>query len=198
MIAALRGEVQRALSDTLVLRVGPLDVRVLVPSRTAAAAATGSAVQLHTHLHIREDQVALYGFETQAALETFELLLRVSGVGPKGALALLSVLDAAELREAIARGDTRALARAPGVGSRAAARIVTDLQPKLGSAAAGGESGPYGQALQALVDLGYSPSEASRALAEVSGNGSVEELIREALGFLAEASSHGIGGPGGR
>lgn len=191
MITALRGEVRRAESDALILGVGPLDVRVLVPSRTAFAAAVGSSCELYTHLQVsvREGHVVLYGFESPEALEAFELLLSVSGVGPKGGLSLLSTFEPGDLRQAIAGGDTSGLARAPGVGSRAAARIVTDLQPKLGATAANGGSGPHGLALQALVDLGYSPAEASRALARVSGDGSPEELIRAALGFLAEGSS---------
>lgn len=173
------------------IRLGPVDVRVLVPASTLSRLVSGADVELYTHLYLRQDHVALYGFESEAGLKIFEQLLGVSGVGPKAGLALLSVFAAEDLRQAIARGDSQALARAPGVGPRAAARLVTDLQPRIGAVAAEGvASESRSQALEALVDLGYSISAAREALLKVaedgSEDGSLEGLIRGALGLLAE------------
>ena len=183
VIAGVRGRVIRAEAGALVVAVGPVDVRVGVPSSTAMALTAGQEVRLHTHLHVREDQLALFGFESEAGLEIFERLLGVSGVGPKGALALLSTLSPAEVQRAIAEGDTRALARAPGIGQRAASRIITDLQDKLGVIEVESMEigrGPLSAAVEALMNMGYSQPEARRALEGATG-ATAEELLRAAL-----------------
>ena len=93
MIAGLRGRVMRIEAAAVLLSVGPVDVRVAMPSSTALGLTVGQSTELRTHLYVREDQIALYGFESDAALEIFELLLSVSGIGPKAALGVLSVLN---------------------------------------------------------------------------------------------------------
>ena len=145
--------------------------------------------ELHTHLAFHPDQrslqMALYGFESPEALSIFELLISVSGVGPKGALALLSGLDVQELRAAIIAGDQRALTRAPGIGARVAARIAGELAERvaaLPSLAVEGDG--YGAALEALTNLGYSLADARQALNNVAPSQPAEALIRSALEFL--------------
>src|SRR4051812_34247026 len=127
MIAGLRGVVQRIDASSVVLAVGPVDVRVALPGRTVSALAAGQDLALRTYLYVREDQLALFGFRTGDELDLFEALLMVSGVGPKAALSILSAFEAGELRRAINHGDSHLLTRAQGIGARVAARIVADL-----------------------------------------------------------------------
>src|SRR6266545_3408266 len=114
MIAGVRGRVAKIEAGAVVVAAGPVDVRVAVPASTAQHVVVGQEVSLRTHFYVREDQLALFGFETDAGLEIFELLLSVSGVGPKLALGVLSALEPADVRSAIARGDIQLLTRAPG------------------------------------------------------------------------------------
>lgn len=188
MIAGIRGIVDRSEGVEVVVSVGPVALRVSVPMRTAATLVPGSNVRLHTHLAVRQDHIALYGFESVAGLGMFEQLITVSGVGPKGALGLLSTFDVEELRAAIIEGNSRALSRAPGIGVRVATRIVNELQGKLAaspvSLEAGVDVGGVGAALEALVGLGFPLLEARQAVSTARSDGSAEDLIREALEFL--------------
>jgi holliday junction DNA helicase RuvA len=188
LIAGIRGRVLRSESSGLVVTVGPVDLRVMVPASLASSVVAGQEIHLRTYLHVREDRLDLYGFKSEMARETFELLLSVSGVGPKLALGVLGALEPRELAQAITRGDTATISRAPGVGARAATRIVTDLQSKI-SAADFGEPLPGGDAtsdaLTALIAMGYSPAEARDAVSSVSVGESVEETLRAALSALA-------------
>lgn len=189
MITALRGVIREASAGALVVQVGPVDLRVFVPTSLSKIAEPGARVELFTHLALRPDQIALYGFTSRQALELFELLVGVSGVGPKLALSVLSAFEAAALCETISRGDAQGLARAPGVGPRAASRIVAELGDKLRGLApliAADGASSYNQALAALIDLGYALSEARTALDTGPKEGSIEELIRSALAALAD------------
>jgi holliday junction DNA helicase RuvA len=190
MIAAVRGRVRRVESGAVVVSLGPMDVRVAVPAPVAMASGPGEEIELHTHLYVREDQLSLFGFGSDQALEIFELLLGVSGVGPKVALSILSALEADQVRRAILNGDAQLLTRAQGVGARAANRIVADLQAKIASApvtaATGSELDPLSAALTALTSMGYTPLDAKRALDAVPHAATVEDLLRDALGFLAD------------
>jgi holliday junction DNA helicase RuvA len=189
MIAAVRGRVRRIEAAAVVVSLGPMDVRVAVPAPVAMAAVPGQEIELSTHLYVREDQLSLFGFGSEDALEIFELLLGVSGVGPKVALSILSALEADQVRRAILNGDAQLLTRAQGVGARAANRIVADLQAKVAAApipagAAGIDA--LGAAMTALTTMGYTPLDAKRALDAVPYSDAVEDLLREALGFLAD------------
>ncbi|MBI4214067.1 MAG: Holliday junction branch migration protein RuvA [Chloroflexi bacterium] len=181
---------RRSGANEVVVDVGPVDLRVLVPAQTADRLRPGVVTELHTHFVIhgdqRSSQVSLYGFESEVALELFEHLIRVSGVGPRAALGLLSVLDADEARRAIIAGDQRTLARAPGIGPRVASRIVSELQAKLAEMEPMVENGDaqYGTALTALVGLGYSVVDVRQALEAGPPSAPMEELIRSALEFL--------------
>jgi Holliday junction DNA helicase RuvA len=189
MIAGVRGRIERIEPGAVVITVGPVDLRVAVPASTAQRLVVGQDIGLRTHFYVREDQLALFGFESNAGLEMFELLLSVSGVGPKVALGVLSALEPADVRRAIARGDTQTLTRAPGVGTRAATRIVAELQTKVGMLTAepqAGESEPQTAVFTALIGMGYSAAEARRAIDSVPAGASIEDALREALGFLAD------------
>jgi len=151
-------------------------------------------VSLYTHFHVREDGMALYGFSGEEERNAFEQLIAISGVGPKVALALLSVMDARTLFKAIADEDQQKLALAPGVGKRLAARLVLELKGKLPSLAAlaGGASGyasgkTQSEVLEALVGLGYSAAEAQAALAKIPQDQSMtlEQQITYALRSFA-------------
>ena len=191
MIAGLRGRIVGIEAAAVVVGVGPVDVRVGIPTRSALRLVAGQEVELRAHLYVRENQIALFGFATGEELELFELLLTVSGIGPKAALNILSVLDADEVRRAIVDDDPRTLARAPGVGLRAAARIVNDLQTKIRAPDINritNGPGAHGEAIAALVAMGYGAAEARSAVDRVASDASVEVVLREALGILAEHS----------
>lgn len=188
-IARLRGEVAVRAPDSLVVDVNGVGYRAHVPAGALAATAVGDSVVLHTHLQVREDGIALYGFLDPDELALFEQLITVSGVGPRSALALLSLLSAADLRVAIASGATDVLKRVPGIGAKTAGRIVLELQSRLGEApvAVGGPSPGADDALAALRSLGYSQQEALDALAAAGSapDASTEERLRNALRYFA-------------
>ena len=189
MIAGLTGNVRRVEAAGLVISVGPVDVRVFTSAPTTLAARAGEDIVLRTHLYVREDQISLYGFASNAELEIFELLLSVAGIGPKAALGVLSALEPAEFLRAVQQEDTRALTRAPGVGTRAATRIIGELKGKVESVetpVSVGRSDTEGDAVAALVALGYSATEAKRAVDAAPRGDSVEETLRGALTVLAE------------
>jgi holliday junction DNA helicase RuvA len=174
MIASIHGILEACRADQAIIRVGGFSVRVFAPSTTLnQLKEPGSEVTLHTHFHVREDGMALYGFSGEEERNAFEQLIAISGVGPKVALALLSVMDARTLYKAIADEDQQKLALAPGVGKRLAARLVLELKGKLPSLAALGGSAGYtsgkiqSDVLEALIGLGYSTAEAQAALGKI-------------------------------
>ena len=193
MIRGVRGILEETGPDWAVIGVGGVSLRAFVPTSVLAdLGPVGAQVQLHTHLAVREDGVALYGFSSPQALRLFELLLGISGVGPRLALAVLSSLAPEALAVAITAGDAEALGRAPGVGKRTAARIILELKGKLEEewgmpTAVAEEAGD--DVLAALLSLGYSPSEARRATVSLPRDSSlsVEERVRLALQSLARA-----------
>jgi len=187
-IARLRGVVEEWGVDWLLVFVGGVGLRVQVPASTAEALGhRGESVVLHTHLHLRDDAVALYGFATGEDLRLFEMLIGVSGVGPRGALSLLSALGADSLSDAVSAGDALRLQQVSGVGQKMAARLVLELKGKLaGRAAAAVPTGRDDEVVAALVGLGYTQAEAQAAAASVPSDGSlaVEERLRRALAYF--------------
>lgn len=177
MITSIHGILEACKSDQAILRVGGFSIRVFAPASTLNRLnETGMEVSLFTHFHMREDGIALYGFSTEEDRNAFEQLIAVSGVGPKVALALLSVMDATTLYKALADEDQQRLALAPGVGKRLAARLILELKGKLPSLAAlagtqGAAVGSPGriqaEVLEALIGLGYTQAEAHAALAKI-------------------------------
>ncbi|MBI3522382.1 MAG: Holliday junction branch migration protein RuvA [Chloroflexi bacterium] len=179
MISSLRGRIIARGTDHLVVDVGGLGYKVFVPRHPS-----GDDVTLHTHQAFREDFQALYGFESREELALFELLISVSGVGPKAALALLSIARPVDVAAALANGDASALAKAPGVGKKTAERLIVDLRGKVGgiattSALPGGPTSDD-DAVAALQALGFSAVEASAALRGVP-SGPAEARVAAAL-----------------
>jgi holliday junction DNA helicase RuvA len=182
MIARLRGRPVANTPDGLVVDVGGVGYLVAA-TPTAVRAADGAAeVALHTYLHVREDVLQLYGFADAAERELFVQLLSVNGVGPKVALAIVSGSPASELRRAIVLEDTARFQAIPGIGKKTAERVVLELKEKLGVLEEVGTSAaPELMARDALVELGYSLTEAERALATTDPELSPEERVRQAL-----------------
>jgi holliday junction DNA helicase RuvA len=182
MIAALRGRVAARRPDGVVLDVGGVGYLLQTTQRALAKAQSGGEVALETYLHVREDALQLYGFAEPAERELFELLLSVSGVGPKVALAILSSSTPADLRRAIALEDETRFVAIPGIGRKTAQRIVLELKEKMGPVEVGAD-GPAEElvARDALVELGYSVPEAERALAATDPGLPPEERVRKAL-----------------
>jgi len=180
VIARLRGKPVSRAGERLVFDVGGVGYLVNATPTALRLAQSGGEVSLETYLHVREDALQLYGFADGAERELFEHLLAVSGVGPKVALAIVSGSPPADLRRAIALEDTARFEAIPGIGKKTAQRVVLELKEKLGSVASPAEHGHVG-ARDALVELGYSPVEAERALAHVDAELPVEEQVRQAL-----------------
>jgi Holliday junction DNA helicase RuvA len=189
MIASLRGRVAATRPGAIVLDVG--GVGYLVAATTSAVRRAGDAdggeITVHTHLHVREDTLQLYGFASTAERSLFELLLGVSGVGPKAALAIVSGYAPDQIRRAVATGDHALFTSIPGIGRRTAERVVVDLKDKVGAvesaAAAGDPAGgdDHAAARDALVGLGMSVAEAEAALRDVDEDAPIEERVRLAL-----------------
>ena len=185
MIAYVKGKVEDIAEDNVVIEVGGIGYKVKISADTAARLpGTGEMAKLYTYTNVREDAIQLFGFLTKSDLEIFRKCITVSGIGPKGALAILSVLDADSLRFAIMSGDVKAISRAPGIGPRTAERLILELKDKIriddtlidkeieslrgkGGEAAG--SSQKKEAVEALVSLGYGQAEAAKAVSAIEG-----------------------------
>jgi Holliday junction DNA helicase RuvA len=186
MIALISGRVAVRRSDHVVVDCGGVGYRLAVSTETLKQVpAVGTDVLLHTHLVVRDDALALYGFATEEERELFLMLLGVQTVGPKMALAVLSGAPPRELLSAVAAGDVTRL-KAPGVGKRTAERIIVELREKVGAVLPGDaitvarSDDPGSQAREALLGLGYGPAEIDELLDGARGE-STEELISHAL-----------------
>ena len=190
MIASLHGTLESLGGDGAVINVNGIGFRVYMPTSTLSSLGKiGGEVSLHTYLHLREDSATLFGFAAADELRLFQTLLGVSGLGPKLALAMLSAMSLEQLTMAIATGSTDLLTMVPGVGKKVANRLILELKDKIG---AGWITTPGIQlaeentdVLAALTSLGYSASEASRAVASLPSDTelSLEEKIKLALQF---------------
>ena len=198
MIGSLRGTLlEKTLRGEVLVDVGGVGYRALVPTGTLAGIGeVGSDVFVHTHLHVREDALTLYGFATREERICFEALLGAHGVGPALALAVLSAHSPASLRQALADDDVDALTVVPGVGKKTAARLLLELKarldvPELEMALDGPSTVTAGDGRSdvraALVSLGYGADEVRAVLRELPSDGEVEDLLRHALKLLAAA-----------
>lgn len=190
MIASLSGTVSEKFDDQTVIDVNGVGYGVLMTAEDSGALASGQHIKVYVHEHIREQSHDLFGFVRLDGKKLFELLLGVNGVGPKMALSVLSIGNAASVRTAIASGDVKFIQQAAGVGKRVAERIVVDLKDKVGLegvdlAATGLLQGDNillkDEAVEALVALGYSPQDAAAALQGIDASLPVEERIKRAL-----------------
>ena len=192
MIVALEGMMESRGLDSAVIKVGPLSLQVHIPGSTLnQLGAVGDKVYLHTHLYLREDNVALYGFASAEELALFQNLISVSGIGPKVALGLLSTLSPEQLASAIVSGNVDLLSQAPGLGKKMAGRIVLELKSKLESQWEGTTAPVLAQedadVVAALTNLGYSLKEATQAVSSLpdSRELGLEERVKLALRQLA-------------
>ena len=190
MIASLNGKLESLGSEWAVINVGGIGFQVYMPTSTLSTLSTiGEEVKLYTHLHLKEDNATLYGFASADELGLFQTLITVSGLGPKLALAMLSAMNVEKLTMAIASGSTDLLTVVPGIGKKVANRLILELKDKIG---AGWITTPAALAqentdvLAALTSLGYSVSEANRAVATLppSSDLSLEEKLKQALGYF--------------
>lgn len=190
MIGSLRGRIASKAPPQLTLEVAGVGYEVEAPMSTFFhLPAVGAEVHLLTHLVVREDAHMLYGFATEDERRLFRALIKVSGVGPKIALALLSGVSVADFNQSVQAQDISSLTRVPGIGRKTAERLIVEMRDRLvapqlatGTAGDAGAASPANEAYDALIALGYRPAEATRLLkAAGPGTHSTEELIRRAL-----------------
>ncbi|MCJ7654895.1 MAG: Holliday junction branch migration protein RuvA [Dehalococcoidia bacterium] len=192
MIVALEGILESRGIDSAVVKVGPLSLQVHVPASTLShLGAVGDNVHLHTHLYLREDNVAIYGFASADELALFQNLISVSGIGPKAALAFLSTLNVTQLASAIISGNVDLLTQVPGIGRKIAGRVVLELKGKLEKGWEGAVTPTFtredADVVTALTSLGYSLKEATLAVANLpaSQEMDLEEKVKLALSQIA-------------
>jgi len=197
MIGRLRGVLVSKSPPTLVLEVGGVGYEIEAPMSTFyELPPVGQTATLHTHLVVREDAHLLYGFSRESQRRLFRALLKVNGVGPRVALAVLSGLSDQEFLRCVANEDIARLTRVPGIGRKTAERLIVELRDKLADHTKLGDrtgaptpevpADPVSEAISALIALGYKPQEANRAVHGVAGEGlACEEIIRQALKGMA-------------
>jgi Holliday junction DNA helicase RuvA len=191
MIAGLRGRIAGRTSDALLIDVGGVIYRVGTSAYTASSAGnTGDEIEVQTHLVVREDVLALYGFTAGDELRVFEALIQITGVGPRLACAILSVLRPDAVQRAVDQGDADLLATVPGIGKKTAARLIVELRGKLPETglAFAAPSSDDADVVGALRALGYSLGEANAAAARVGNlpGSTVEERVVAALQLMGE------------
>src|SRR3989344_4306788 len=188
MIGYVSGIVRGVVRGTIIVEVGGVGYRLFAMAGTLATAHESEPLALWTHLAVRENAEDLYGFETKEELSWFELLLTVSGIGPRSALSILNAVAIADLEKAIVRNDAALLAKAFGIGSKTADKIVLELREKVGSADSGvRESGSDGDVVDALVGLGYSLREARDAVHAIPKDLTTPEArVREAIRIASQ------------
>ncbi|NLL75989.1 MAG: Holliday junction branch migration protein RuvA [Clostridiales bacterium] len=200
MIAYLKGEIADIAEDNLILEVNNIGYNIKISSGTAGMLPRiGEEVKIYTYTYVREDAFLLYGFLTKDDLDIFKKLITVNGIGPKGGLAILSVMSAESLRFAIISGDVKEISKAPGIGKKTAERVILDLRDKvsiedtfrdksdmggiLGNNSSIGETSARNEAIEALTALGYSSSEALKAVKQIaiSEDMDTEDILKQAL-----------------
>ena len=188
MIAYLRGSVKFLFEDACIVDVGGVGYKVFIDVNTRQALTVDVAAELFIHTAVREDAIKLFGFKNQATLDFFELLLTVSGIGSKSALAVVSKISARDFARAVALQDLKTLMRLPGIGKKSAERILLELKDKIQPLAETSDFQPaqiqltaQDDAAEALEALGYTMTEISAAFAKAPKNSSTEQLIKFAL-----------------
>ncbi len=197
MLAFVKGKLDTVTEDYIIVENQGNGYEILVPgSVIQAMPQVGNEVKIYTYLYVREDVLQLYGFLTKDQLDMFKLLITVNGIGPKGALGILTVMDVDALRLAILSDDAKSIAKSPGIGAKTAGKLILELKDKChledildsggdrtSPLAETADSGARNDAIQALVALGYSASEAAAAVRKVkiSEDMSVEDILKQSL-----------------
>ncbi len=185
MIGSIRGKIILKTEKYLIVEANGVGYKVSVsPDTLSKAKASGEEIFLLIHTHVREDALDLYGFLEKQELEFFEMLINVSGIGPRSALAILGIATIETLRKAIGTGDVSYLTKISGIGKKTAEKIVIELRDKMGSELEGSSLQGELDALEALKSLGYSQNEAREALKKVNPEASTNTKIKEALKIL--------------
>ncbi|MCD2491152.1 Holliday junction branch migration protein RuvA [Lacrimispora sp. NSJ-141] len=202
MISYIKGRLLEVYEDSVILENGGIGYQIQVPVSVLTEYSIGEEIQIYTYLYVREDALSLYGFSSRDDLDIFKLLIGVNGIGPKGALGVLSVISPDDLRFAVLSEDAKSIARAPGIGLKTAQKVILELKDKLSledaferksahEAVKGKISGTSadnkGEAVQALTALGYSASEAMKAVRRIPGaeEMEVEAILKAALKTMA-------------
>lgn len=201
MISYIKGPLMEIEGDIIVVEAGCVGYNIRVPlSLLDGLPDIGSEVRIYTYLQVREDAMSLYGFLNRQDLKMFRLLLGVNGIGPKGALGLLSAMSPDDLRLAIISGDAKAISKAPGIGSKTAQRLILDLKDRIPEEqivsmiekkseehGTGGGGAVGKEAVDALVALGYSAMEATKAVrqVEILDGMTVEQVLKASLKYMA-------------
>jgi Holliday junction DNA helicase RuvA len=189
MLSFIKGKIQYKGENFLEISLGNFAYKVFCSPKTLEAYPMGEEAEIFTHLHVREDLLDLYGFQTRSERDFFELLLGISGIGPKTALGVLAAAPLDLLKKAIAFGDTSVLTRVSGIGQKTAQRIILELRGKLEAEVGVGDESILegGDVIEALMGLGYTRSQAQRALREVPEHvAGVENKVKEALKILGK------------
>lgn len=197
MYSYIKGELVEIQPESIVVEAGQIGYEIRMPANMVGwLGGIGQSVKVYTYLHVKEDLMELYGFLSRDDLQVFRLLLGVNGIGPKGALAILTALTPDDLRIAVLGEDAKAIAKAPGIGSKTAQRVILELKDRLSLVPVAGNASPAAQAIsqdsssavkaeavQALVALGYSSSEAWKSVGkiELAPEMTVEELLKLCL-----------------
>jgi Holliday junction DNA helicase RuvA len=199
MIAYLSGVLSKIKVQSIIIEVNSIGYEIYVPrSMLEDCPSIGEEMVVHTYLYVREDIMMLYGFMTEEDLEVFKKLITVNGIGPKGALALLSTISVDELKLAIITENDEIIARTPGIGKKTAQRLIIDLKDKLDltlfdtkinieqlNGLSSDSGSPRQEAIEALVSLGYSSHTAVQVVKKVTEYKDVEDIIKQALKQLA-------------
>ncbi len=202
MIHFVKGELETVSEQIIVVENNGIGFEIMVPlSVVSNLPQTGNEVKIYTYTYVREDALQLYGFLTRDELAMFKLLITVNGIGPKGALGILSIMDADALRFAILADDAKSISKAPGIGAKTASKLILELKDKMdfedavenvltkGETASAAKTGPAdvgyaaNEAIQALVALGYTSTEAVKAVkkVELTSNMTVEDILKAGL-----------------
>lgn len=188
MISYLNGKILNKSQNYVIIKVGDIGYQVFVNSAMFADLEIGQDVEVYTHQYVREDSLDLYGFKSMEDLEMFELLLSISGIGPKSALGVLAVSNVEDVKESIARGDSSLLTKVSGIGRKTAERVVLELREKIGNLKLetgdlkSGTGSASGDEIDALMALGYSMTQARDALRAVDSKiKDSGERIKQAL-----------------
>ena len=189
MISVLNGEIKYVGEDNLEILSGSIGYKVFCPQKTLGDYSVGQSAEIFTYLHVRENALELYGFKTRKERDFFEILISISGIGPKGALGILQAAPIDLLKKAIASGDTTVLTRVSGIGEKTAQRIIIELKGKLKDIVGedGGDLREGGDVIEALTGLGYTRAQAQQAFGKVPENiEGGENKEKEALKILGK------------